>query len=131
MKDVKEAESVFGRLRRAYPRSAAAGASYLELAAWFEASANWARAAEIYGLARGNLPKSEGRQRAVLGLGNAWRELGRKAEALALFTELHQRICQQPLPGSRMAAAWAAPHADLNQNREAPERVPPPSGTLP
>ena len=118
MKNVKEAEAVFGRLRRAFPRSSAAGASYLELAAWFEGRGNWARAAEIYGLARGSLPKGEGRQRAVLGLGNAYLELGRKQEALALFTEFINVVAASPY----LDRAWLGmgrAHADLKHYREA------------
>lgn len=118
MKDEKKAEAVFGRLRRAYPRSSAAGASYLAQAAWFESMGNWSRAAEIYGLARNSLPQSEGRQRAVLGLANAWRELGRAAEALALFTE----FINVHAAGPHLDRAWLGlgrAHADLGQYREA------------
>ena len=118
MKDAKEAEAVFGRLRRAYPRSSAAGASYLAQAAWFEGRGNWSRAAEIYGLARGSLPQSEGRQQAVLGLANAWRELGRTAEALALFTEFINVYTDSP----HLDRAWLGlgrAHAGLKQYREA------------
>lgn len=118
MDDAKEAEAVFGRLRRAYPRSSAAGASYLAQAVWFEGRANWFRAAEIYGLARNSLPQSEGRQQAVLGLANAWRELGRAAEALALFTEFINVYADSP----HLDRAWLGlgrAHAGLKQHREA------------
>lgn len=118
MKDAKKAEAVFGRLRRAYPRSSAAGASYLAQAAWFESLGNWSRAAEIYGLARNSLPQSEGRQQVVLGLANAWRELGRAAEALALFTE----FINVHAAGPHLDRAWLGlgrAHADLGQYREA------------
>lgn len=118
LKDVKQAEAVFGTLRRAYPRHAAAGASYLELAAWYEGRENWPKAAEVYGLARGNLPQGEGRRQAVLGLGNAWLELGRSAEALALFTEFINVYAASP----RLDRAWLGlgrAHADLKQYREA------------
>ena len=118
MKDVKVAEAVFGRLRSAYPRSSAAGASTLELAAWFEGRENWARAAEIHELARGSLPKSEVRQMAVLGLGNAYRELGRSTEALALFTEFINVYEASPY----LDRAWLGmgrAHAGLRQYREA------------
>ncbi len=118
MKDVNEAEAVFDRLRRAYPRSAAAGASYLELAAWLEGSGNWARAAEIYGLARDSMPGSESRRRAVLGLGNAYRKLGRKQEARALFTGFINEYAASPY----LDRAWLGlgrAHADLKQYREA------------
>ena len=116
--DAQEAEAVFGRLRRAYPRSAAAGASYLAQAAWFEGRGNWSDAAEIYGLARGRLPQGEDRQQAVLGLANAWRELGRAAEALALFTEFINVYPASP----RVDRAWLGlgrAHAALKQTREA------------
>ena len=118
MKNVKEAEAVFGRLRRAYPRSSAAGDSYLEQAAWFEGRGNRARAAEVYGLARGSLPKGEGRQRAVLGLGNAYLELGREQEALALFTEFINVVASSPY----LDRAWLGlgrAHAGLKHYREA------------
>lgn len=118
MVDAKEAEAVFGRLRRAYPRSSAAGASYLSQAAWFEGRGNWSRAAEIYGLARNSLPQGEGRQKAVLGLANAWRELRRTAEALALFTEFINAYADSP----HLDRAWLGlgrAHADLKQHREA------------
>ena len=116
--DAKEAEAVFSRLRRAYPRSSAAGASYLSQAAWFEGRGNWSRAAEIYGLARNSLPQGDGRKKAVLGLANAWRELGRTAEALALFTEFIDFHAHSPL----LDRAWLGlgrSHADLKQHREA------------
>lgn len=118
LKDAKEAEVVFGRLRRAYPRSSAAGASYLSQAAWFEGRGNWSRAAEIYGLARNSLPQGDGREKAVLGLANAWRELGHAAEALALFTEFINAYADTPL----LDRAWLGlgrAHADLKQYREA------------
>ena len=118
MNDVKEAEAAFGTLRRAYPRHAAAGASYLELAAWFEGRENWPKAAEIYGLARANLPQSEGRRQAVLGLAGAWLELGRTAEALALFTEFINVYADSPY----LDRAWLGlgrAHANLKQTREA------------
>ena len=118
LKDVKEAEAAFGTLRRAYPGHAAAGASYLELAAWYEGRGNWPKAAEIYGLARANLPQGEGRRGAVLGLANAWLELGRTAEALALFTEFINVYAASP----HLDRAWLGlgrAHAGLKQYREA------------
>ena len=118
LEDVKAAEAAFGTLRRAYPGHAAAGASYLELAAWYAGRGNWPKAAEIYGLARGNLPQGDGRQQAALGLADAWLELGRSADALALFTEFINVYDAGPY----LDRAWLSlgrAHASLKQYREA------------
>ncbi len=114
----QEADRAFSRLRKDFPKSPAAEASYLVMAEWFSKRGKWEQAAQTYEMARKALPRNDRREQAVLGLAEAYRRLGRSKEALGLYTQfLSVYPASSLLPQARLGLGRS--YADLGNYRNA------------
>ena len=99
--DLTRTERTFADLRKRFSRTRSAHESYLVLGDWYETRGEWAKATEIYEIARSSRLSTEHQQKAILGLARVYRESGK--DALQLYTQFLKVYPASPyLPDARL-----------------------------